>query len=496
MADENIPGNKQNPARSGTGETDKIKLGLTGNAPPKIQLRSADAKKSTTRIDLADVIMPGGGGDDIKEISPEKQSEFFKKSTIRISDETASPAPKVQSPETMRTTMRLDQTSQIGNDTQRVSSSGETGQIDPRRSTIRISDSPGAGSETARVDAKRSTVRVDQPPPGATQQVKGETNRMDVKRSTIRVDGGETQQMQGGSATSRIGGPGQTSPIDVRKSTIRIDSIPQSSGETQRTGTGGETKRIDLKTLETGQMAAAKDQTAQQAAQPGATAKISDTQQQQKMKSETTRLAIPPEVAKRQTGRIQAVDTQDVFKKRTGQIQAAPVSVPPVAPAVPAITPMGKATAADTVARPKTILVRRPGRAGAASEAPAVSAIEPTQQLSQRKSETARLEIPKETGADDRPQTRPKTIRIKRPDGTTARKQLTIARPDEGTEASEIPDKYRSPAAVAAGVSDPSPGGFWAVLAIAATLVLIGLVVYLLAQTHLPDLISSLPGHV
>jgi hypothetical protein len=56
-------------------------------------------------------------------------------------------------------------------------------------------------------------------------------------------------------------------------------------------------------------------------------------------------------------------------------------------------------------------------------------------------------------------------------------------------------ERLRGPAAVAA-VGDDAPGGFWAVLAIAATLVLIGVVVYLLAQTHMPDLISSLPGHV
>jgi hypothetical protein len=180
-----------------------------------------------------------------------------------------------------------------------------------------------------------------------------------------------------------------------------------------------------------------------------------------------------------------------VFKKRTGKVQPAPAA----APAVPPIIPQSSSAAADTVARPKTILVRRPGRSGDASAAPAVPSIEPTQQLSQRKSETARLDLPKDVGADDRPQTRPKTIRIKRPDGTTARKQLTIARPEEGSEEADIPSKYRSPAAAAAAV-DASPGGFWAVLAIAATLVLIGVVVYLLAQTHMPDLISSLPGHV
>lgn len=509
MADDTNPGNKLNPTKNGTGDTDKIKLPQAGQTPPKIQLRAADAKKSTTRIDLADVIMPGAQAqsEGIKELSGDAQAEFFKKSTIRI--ESGAGAQKQAQSQTMseskRMTMRIDGTTGQGADTQKVYS-GETGQIDPRRSTIRISESP-AGSETARVDSKRSTVRVDQPPVGATQQLKGETNRMDVKRSTIRLDGtpsgGETQQMDGSSATSKIGGgPGATSPIDVRKSTIRIDSIPQSSAsDTQRTGTGGETKRIDLKTLETGQLTA-KDQTSLQAGGPGATAKLTDTQQH-KMKSETTRLAIPPEVAKRQTGRIQPVDTQEVFKKRTGKIIAAPVSAA-AAPSVPAIAPVAAPTAADTVARPKTILVRRPNRTtaapGAAAPAAApvtVAAIEPTQQLAQRKSETARLDIPKTDAgsADDRPQTRPKTIRIKRPDGTTARKALTIARPEEGSTDSEIPDRFRGPA-VTAQAGDDSPGGVWAVFAIAATLVLIGLVVYLLAQTHMPDFISSLPGHV
>ena len=476
MADETKNPGNLNAATGGNGDTDHIKLPGPGQMPPKIQLRSAEAKKSTTRIDLAAVKPPIAGDDGIKSLSPEAQAEFFKKSTIRI-DAAATVAPQsapsdTSRMESKRSTIRLDQTGPTG-ETQKVP--GETAQIaDSKRSTIRLDQTNSVQGDTARIDVKKTTLRIDQPPSGATQPVQSDTSRIEQKRSTIRIEpGNDTQKVQG-----------ETARIDVKKSTIRIDAIPQTvSGETQHTG--GETKRIDLKTVETGQM---KPQPSSSAA-PAATSKMSDTQQQ-KMKKETTRLEIPPEVAKRQTGKIQTgpvAESQDVFKKRTGKIQTAPVAMPPV---VPVLSP---SSAADTVARPKTILVRRPPKSAETPPRPTSASNVLAEATSQaRKSDTARLEIPRSgSAADDRPTTRPKTIRIKRPDGTTARKQLTIARPAEGAESS-LPAGLRAPKATAAAVSEP--GGVWTILAIAAALVVCALIYLLLAQTYVPTL--PVPGKI
>lgn len=467
MADEtNVPNGgeppkiKLNPGKTGNGHTDKIKLTASGEEPPKIQIRSSpEEKKSTTRIDLGQARPPISAG--IQELSGPPKGDFYNKSTIRI-DTLNTPKPPSDTQrvpgeatpvDTRRSTIRIDGTAP-------APSPGETSQIvDPKKSTVRTDLPSGStqpmslqGDAARLVDQKRQTMRVDQP---ATAQP-GETAKVDVKRSTIRIDAAPA------GATQPVQQQGETARIDVKKSTIRIDAIPQ---------TGPETRRIDLKTVETGQMLPKT---------------VTPPAPEAQKKSETTRLELPAEVVKRQTGRIQIPPSQepaDVFKRRTG-----PVGIAPIVP----LTPQ---TAADTIARPKTIQVRRPPRPSAETPArplnvpPAVPASAEVQAQQARKSETARLEIPKDVGADDRPVTRPKTIRIKRPDGTTARKPLQIARPTEG-EASEVdhmPEKLRGPAAVAA-VSD-APGGVWTILAIAAFLML-GLLVYIIVAG---DFMHDLP---
>ena len=93
---------------------------------------------------------------------------------------------------------------------------------------------------------------------------------------------------------------------------------------------------------------------------------------------------------------------------------------------------------------------------------------------------------------EETPPTRPKTIRIKRPDGTSARKPLTIARPGGATPVS----KAVAPAAAASAVGvqaaldveeDTGPGALYAVLSILALLVSLVLVYVLLGQTYAPD---------
>lgn len=464
-----------NPAKTGNGDTDKIKLTGQGTPPPKITLRPADQpKKDTTRIELSTAKPPLGQGPEsgIHELPGEGASpEFYKKSTIRI--DAKPPVPDTVRGSTGGVVDSRSSTIRIDAASTQPSGSNETSKIEVKKTTVRVDQPAGATQpvsqgETARLDVKRSTIRIDNnaPAAGDTAKLQGETSRIDVKRTTLRIDqpAGQTQPVNG-----------ETSRIEQKKSTIRIDAIPQSS-DTQRTGTGGETRRIDIKAVETGQM------------QPSATV------DQQKLKTETTRLEVPAEVIKRQTGRIQvpaAAEPPDVFKKRTAQLSGPA----PVVPMAPTIGPAPTGT--DSIARPKTIQVRRAPRT-APPDAPTSPTIVPAtvaeQTAQARKSETARLDLPKDIPADDRPVTRPKTIRIKRPDGTTARKPLAIARPEAGDEeASSVPERLRGPAAEIE-LGEEEPGGIWAVLALVALLV-VGTVIYvLLAQTFAPNL--PFPGKI
>ena len=90
----------------------------------------------------------------------------------------------------------------------------------------------------------------------------------------------------------------------------------------------------------------------------------------------------------------------------------------------------------------------------------------------------------------DRPATRPKTIRIKRPDGTSGRKPLTISRPEEAETSSVM-----QPAGTTEDLdSEEQPGVFVGIMAIAALLVSCVLLYCLLAQTLAPTL--PFPGRI
>jgi hypothetical protein len=188
-------------------------------------------------------------------------------------------------------------------------------------------------------------------------------------------------------------------------------------------------------------------------------------------KKDTTRLVVPPEPAKSQTSKIDVrqatgTSTDDLMKRST-----IPVGIP-TAPPPP-----------SAAGRPKTIQIKRPAAvpgetiivAPAATERVAAEA---------KKSETARIDLPAE--AEERPATRPKTIRIKRPDGTTARKPLTIARP---SAEEEIPAVVQ-----VAAVGDALPGTLYSVLAILTVIVVLVLIYVLAAQTISPDL--PFPGRI
>lgn len=195
-------------------------------------------------------------------------------------------------------------------------------------------------------------------------------------------------------------------------------------------------------------------------------------------KRSTIRIDVPPgtssgmpAASKSDTTRIEissAAASDEVFTSKT-----IPIGVPVTPPPQPG-------------GRPKTITMKRPVAAPGESiiVAPDVTATA-TEQA--RKSETARIDLSAEEL--DRPATRPKTIRIKRPDGTSGRKPLTISRP-EGSEASSISTE---PVTELGGEED-TPGMLVTITAIAA-LIVAGVLVYLLiGQTLAPTL--PLPGRI
>lgn len=175
-------------------------------------------------------------------------------------------------------------------------------------------------------------------------------------------------------------------------------------------------------------------------------------------KSDTAKIELPPAVP------------DEAFRTKTP-----PVGVPVTPPAGPA--------------RPKTIQMKRPAPAPGESiiVSPETTA-SATEQA--RKSETARIDLSAEEL--DRPATRPKTIRIKRPDGTSGRKALTISRPEQSAAAEE-PTAIQSAEEMVLG-EEAGPDLLTGLLTIAATLVAAALVYVLLAQTLAPTL--PLPGRI
>jgi hypothetical protein len=288
---------------------------------------------------------------------------------------------------------------------------------------------------------KKSTIRIESPDDAAAAAQRLEA----AKRSTMRVEAetpaGETQKVKG--ETHSISGA-------AKAATIRVDSASAPAGKTETHRISDAVKKSTIRV---------------------------DSGVEQKKKSETAKLEIPPsELNKRSTSRIpitadaSKTETDDVFKKRT-----MPVSVPTTPPPAPA------RPASMITSRPKTITMRAPPAAGMPiSPAPAEAVSEA------KKSETARLDLPPETAGEERPVTRPKTIRIKRPDGTSARKALTISRPTE--EAVFTPAAAAEIAGLGAGAED-QPGAVWTLAALAAVLVAAALVYVLAAQT----IAASLP---
>jgi hypothetical protein len=186
-------------------------------------------------------------------------------------------------------------------------------------------------------------------------------------------------------------------------------------------------------------------------------------------KAETTRIdlaAAAPKPAPRIDVTNDGGSSDDLFKRNT------------IAVGVPTPPPM---------TRPKTIQVKRPS--ATPSETIITTASSAASVSEAKKSETARIDLPPDGG--DRPATRPKTIRIKRPDGTSARKPLMIARPSE--EAGEAAETI-SPLSDSIPAEAEEVGTLFSILALAALLVACVVVYVLAAQTVAPNL--PFPGRL
>lgn len=251
---------------------------------------------------------------------------------------------------------------------------------------------------------------------------KAETTRLDLKMATPPIASvGDTQPVQ--------------PDVDAPKPAIRIEAAPKKT-ETQKVAPAAmnTTMRVE----------------------------VADSP-----KSKTTRIDIPAEAFQKAPGTPSRgpvpQGAEDVFKRTT-----IPVGIP-----TPPPTAAGK---------PKTISIKRPTTLAKPKEEPATISPADKAVADAKKSETARIDLPADVGGE-RPATRPKTIRIKRPDGTSARKALTIARPEASESAAE------SHSIPIEGIEDEEDTGpVFSVLTLVAT-VLVGVLVYVLAaQSIAPNL--------
>lgn len=143
---------------------------------------------------------------------------------------------------------------------------------------------------------------------------------------------------------------------------------------------------------------------------------------------------------------------------------------------------------------PKTIRIKRPSQAAtikltrpdAPPEAPSAS------ETASAKSKTSRIDIPVEAIETEAP-TQKKTIKIRRPDATKGVKSLTIARP-EG-ESATVAATVVAGAIAPDETPEPSVGAIFTITALASVLV-IGVLLYVLAAQAFPGLGLSVPGLV
>jgi hypothetical protein len=190
-------------------------------------------------------------------------------------------------------------------------------------------------------------------------------------------------------------------------------------------------------------------------------------------KRETTRIELP-EAAKKETTKIELPAAAAQKVKSTTMALGIPVAPPP-SPAKPK--------------RPGALIMNRPGAAMSPGESIVVEPSKTAQAAEEaRKSETARIDLSAEQL--DAAEGKPKTIRIKRPDGTSGRKPLAVARP----EGKKLTAATMAQPEIEAEGDEEEPGLAASISAIAALLVAGFLFYMLLAQTLVPAL--PFPGKI
>ncbi len=187
-----------------------------------------------------------------------------------------------------------------------------------------------------------------------------------------------------------------------------------------------------------------------------------------KVKGDTTRLdtaaILKAQDVKKKTARIDLSEVlggdEDIFKRRTALLDASKFAgAAPAEPAPPRTIRIKKPeTAPTSILRPPPEAVEEEG------------VVEEIVQESEKKSETARIDLPPEV--TEQPPTRRKTIRIKRPEGTVTSKPLILARSTEPISA---------PVERPAGEEEISP--VFSYVALVAVLISCVLLYVLAAQT-------------
>jgi len=302
------------------------------------------------------------------------------------------------------------------------------------------------------------------------------------KKETVRIDIGQSQfptvlspsaaDDTSKKTTTRIDAAAGMKPLSeedrmeaMKKSTIRIET-PLEMNPMAEDDRYAAAKKATVRIETAAEMSPMSEQDKQEAAKKSTVRVQVD---EEKAKGDTAKLnmrtAVVDQEAKKKTSRIDLKEVldgeeEDIFKRRTALLDASKFQA--VA-----------SESASAAGVPRTIRIKRPDTQMVPSGKP------PTQAVTQaaaaaaslavdevaKKSETARIDLPPEVM--EQPPTRRKTIRIKRPEGTSTSKSLVIARPTGEIEEAALP-------AAAPGEEEASP--VFSLLALAAVLVAIALV--------------------
>jgi len=221
--------------------------------------------------------------------------------------------------------------------------------------------------------------------------------------------------------------------------------------------------------------------------QPTQRIQLTEDAEEEKMRDtsrlETQALRSVSEIEKKKrTSRIElpeSVESQDAEarKKRTLSLEESKLGPQQKT----AETPAGK--------QPKTIRIKRPDtpQTKVMPRQPDASADEAAEA---KKGETARLDLPPE--AAPRPPTQPKTIRIKRPDGTSTRKPMTITRPAAAPK--PAPSEGPGLASAVEAEEESSVGALFVLMALVAVVNILVLLYVLLGQTYVLEI--PFPGRL